>query len=39
MLPLLFHGDDLDRDVARQRIALQLIQYGPTEHVGQKNVQ
>ena len=32
-------GDDLDRDVPRQRVLLELAQHGPAEHVGQEHVE
>ena len=34
-----FHGDDLDRDVARRRVELELIEHRPTEHVREENIE
>ncbi len=39
VLPLLFQGDDLHRDVARGRVELELIEHRPTEHVGKEDVE
>ena len=39
MLAILVQRDDLDRDVTRQRIVLQLAQHGPAEHVRQEHVE
>ena len=39
VLPLLFQSDDLDRNVTRQRIVLELAEHGPAEHVRQENIE
>ena len=39
VLPLLFQGDDLHRDVTRYGIELELIEHRPAEHVGQEDVE
>ena len=38
-LPLFVDGDDLDRYVSSLRIAFELAQHGPSEHVGQEQVE
>ena len=39
MLLVLVQGDDLDRDVPRQRVLLELAQHAPAQHVGQEDVE
>ena len=39
VLPLLFHREDLHRNVTRLRIALELVQDRPAEHVGQEHIE
>ena len=39
MLAVFVQRDDLHRDVAGQRILLELVQYRPAEHVGQEDVE
>ena len=39
VLAVLVERHDLDRDVPRRGIALQLTQHGPSEHVGQEHVE
>ena len=39
MLPLFFHADDLDRNMARGRVFLQVVEHRPAQHVRQENVQ
>ena len=39
MLAVFVQRDDLDRNVPRQRIVLELAQHGPAEHVGQEHVE
>ena len=39
VLPLLFQSDDLDRDVARHGIELELIEHRPAEHIGQEDIE
>ena len=39
MLALLFHGNDLNRDVPRERVLFQMAQHRPPEHVRQEDVQ
>jgi len=39
MLAVFVQRDDLDRDVPRQRIVLELAEHGPTQHVRQEHVE
>ena len=39
VLAILVERDDLHRDVARQRVLLELAEHGPTQHVGQEHVE
>ena len=39
MLAVFVQRDDLDRNVPRQRVVLELAQHGPAEHVGQEDVE
>ena len=39
MLTIFVERDDLNRNMARQRILLKLTENGPAEHVGQKDVE
>ena len=39
MLAVFVERDDLDRNVPRQRIVLELAQHRPAEHVGQEDVE
>src|SRR6185312_9132339 len=39
MLLVLVEGDDLHRDVTRERVLLQLAENGPAEHVGQEHIE
>src|SRR5262249_3414785 len=39
MLAILIQGDDLHRDVTRQRILLELAEDGPTQYVGKEHVE
>ena len=38
-LALLFHRDDLHRNVPRRRVELQVVQHRPAQHVGQVDVE
>ena len=39
VLPLLFQGDDLYRNVTREGIELELIEHRPAQHVGQEDIE
>ena len=39
VLAILVQGDDLHRDVPRQRVLLELAEHGPAQHVGKEYVE
>ena len=39
VLALVLDGEDLHRDVARVAAALELVEHGPAEHVGQEHIE
>ena len=39
VLPVFVERHDVDRDVTRQRILLELAEHGPAEHVGEEDVE
>ena len=39
MVPVFIESQHLDRDVAGGGVLFQMVEHGPTQHVGKKNIQ